>query len=331
MAKKRECKDCLEEGITTGRPAPHPGPRCATHHRERKRATSEGAWAKRVEETYGITSEEYYAILEHQGGVCALCRRANGRSKRLSVDHSHLTGEVRGVICSRCNAILGHMRDDPAVADRFAEYLTNPPARAVLVPEDEEWRTCIESDLHEVSSLGRVRSWCVRGSWVGNRSEEPRMLSILDNGNGYQQVSLGRGKKRYVHDLVAAAFIGEKPDGCHVCHIDYDKSNNRASNLRYDTPSGNSRDVVRSGNHNRAKFTEAEVVAILDRLQSGEPAADLADEFGVGRSTIYNIASGRTWAWIPHPYRGKTHAIRKGDGRAPEKTKPRKRRTRRKK
>ena len=133
MAKKRECKDCLEEGITTGRPAPHPGPRCATHHRARKRATSEGAWAKRIEETYGITAEEYYAIHEAQGGRCYICQRANGNVRRLAVDHDHDTGLVRGLLCKPCNRnVLGHARDDIEYFERAIAYLQSPPAQQVL-------------------------------------------------------------------------------------------------------------------------------------------------------------------------------------------------------
>ena len=84
---------------------------------------------------YGISAEEYYAILELQGGVCYLCRRAKGISKALSVDHCHKTGVVRGILCSRCNAdVLGHARDDIEFFERCIDYLNSPPAiRAIGV------------------------------------------------------------------------------------------------------------------------------------------------------------------------------------------------------
>jgi len=79
--------------------------------------------------TYGITAEEYWSIYEFQGGVCYICRRANGKRKRLSVDHCHTTGIVRGLLCSKCNKdVLGHLRDDPEALYRAAEYLNGPPA-----------------------------------------------------------------------------------------------------------------------------------------------------------------------------------------------------------
>lgn len=126
------CKDCKAEGVQTRRPAPHPGPRCATHHRARKRATSEGAWAKRIEATYGLTREDYFALLEYQGGTCAICKVARGVVKRLSVDHRHSNGTVSGLLCGSCNNLLGRGRDDPEFFRRAADYLEDPPAVHVI-------------------------------------------------------------------------------------------------------------------------------------------------------------------------------------------------------
>ena len=89
--------------------------------------------------TYGITVEEYEAIIEIQGGVCLLCRRANGRTRRLSVDHDHRLGNgrqsVRGCLCRPCNNLLGHLRDDPEAFARAISYLTAPPAWQVIPRE----------------------------------------------------------------------------------------------------------------------------------------------------------------------------------------------------
>lgn len=122
------CKDCEP---TSKRPAPHPGPRCATHHREITRARKQAAHARRVEDTYGLTGEQYWELYEIQGGACAICRRAKGTGRRkLAVDHDHETGEVRGLCCSPCNRdVLGHLRDDVEALQRAIDYLRNPPAR----------------------------------------------------------------------------------------------------------------------------------------------------------------------------------------------------------
>lgn len=132
-ARRKPCIDCADEGITTKRKAPHPGPRCATHHRAKRRARSNVTWAQRIWETYGITEDEYWEIYEHQEGFCYICRRANGRRKRLSVDHCHATGMVRGLLCTGCNRnVLGHLRDEPEALERAADYLRKPPAVQVL-------------------------------------------------------------------------------------------------------------------------------------------------------------------------------------------------------
>ncbi len=134
------CLDCIKEGITSYR-KPYltkakkevPGRRCATHHRARRKSTSEAAWERRMIATYGINAEEYRLILEYQGGVCYICRRANGARKRLSVDHCHETGRVRGLLCGPCNRdVVGHLRDEPEAFLRGYNYLLSPPAFAVI-------------------------------------------------------------------------------------------------------------------------------------------------------------------------------------------------------
>ncbi|ERB55293.1 hypothetical protein N806_29715 [Rhodococcus sp. P27] len=131
--KVRVCIDCESEGITSKRKAPHPGPRCASHHRVRRNTRRTATHAKHIEATYGITTDEYWAIYESQGKVCAICKRANGSRKRLSVDHDHATGEVRGLLCTPCNRnVLGHLRDDAQALQRAIGYLSSPPARRVI-------------------------------------------------------------------------------------------------------------------------------------------------------------------------------------------------------
>lgn len=82
-----------------------------------------------VMKTYGLKEGEYQALYEAQGGACAICRRAKGLKKKLAVDHDHATGYVRGLACSTCNRILGHLRDDPELAMNIVRYLTEPPAQ----------------------------------------------------------------------------------------------------------------------------------------------------------------------------------------------------------
>lgn len=105
------------------------GGRCATHAHVEKRRKREASHERRVQGVYGLPSGGYRALYEFQGGVCAICRRATGRSRRLSVDHDHRSGLVRGLLCRPCNDLLGHIRDDLDTVKRVHHYLTSPPAR----------------------------------------------------------------------------------------------------------------------------------------------------------------------------------------------------------
>lgn len=139
---KRQCKDCKAENVATKRPAPYPGPRCATHHRQNKQKKSRAAHEKHLAATYGLTAEEYESIYQYQNGRCFICQRATGARKRLAVDHDHATGYVRGLLCGTCNRkVVGHLRDDPEAFARGEQYLRSPPAFAVIgkrkVPEQE--------------------------------------------------------------------------------------------------------------------------------------------------------------------------------------------------
>jgi hypothetical protein len=68
---------------------------------------------------YGLTPEAFDALVNAQGGKCRIC----GRRDPGCVDHCHTTGRVRGVLCLRCNAGLGHFRDDSRLLRAAAEYL----------------------------------------------------------------------------------------------------------------------------------------------------------------------------------------------------------------
>jgi len=72
---------------------------------------------------YGITLEAYEQMLEAQGGVCAVCEQLPEQGRRLSVDHDHSSGAIRGLLCHLCNSGLGHLKDDLATVERLVLYL----------------------------------------------------------------------------------------------------------------------------------------------------------------------------------------------------------------
>lgn len=126
------CIDCPEG---SKRPTTRPGPRCATHQRERKKASKITAHEAYLLRTYKMPHGTYDKLLAFQDGYCYICRRANGRTKKLAVDHDHsccpstpTCGEcTRGLLCGPCNKLLGHVRDSWAALQRGASYLLAPP------------------------------------------------------------------------------------------------------------------------------------------------------------------------------------------------------------
>ena len=81
-----------------------------------------------IHRQYGVTKEEYDTMYESQGGVCAMCKHPetakdpkHGKIRELAVDHDHLTGRVRGLLCGRCNTGIGKFGDN---LDVTIQYLT---------------------------------------------------------------------------------------------------------------------------------------------------------------------------------------------------------------
>lgn len=76
---------------------------------------------------YGLTVEEYDVMVSNQGGVCASCKRVETHRNQfgvvsLAVDHDHETGEVRGLLCGRCNRALGLLWDDVKNIENLMNY-----------------------------------------------------------------------------------------------------------------------------------------------------------------------------------------------------------------
>ncbi len=128
-----EEKTCEREGCETSLP---------TERRRNKRFCSDkcyhAAWYAKnkpnwlgygLKNLYGISEEQYNEMVSRQQGLCAICKEECKAKARLSVDHDHETGQIRDLICSNCNTILGMAADDPDRLEAAAAYLrrhTNP-------------------------------------------------------------------------------------------------------------------------------------------------------------------------------------------------------------
>ena len=79
--------------------------------------------AHRLRTVYGMTPEQYDALLEVQDGVCAICGKTpKENGKRLAVDHCHTQGHVRGLLCVKCNVSLAAFDHDDLIL-HAAAYL----------------------------------------------------------------------------------------------------------------------------------------------------------------------------------------------------------------
>ena len=76
--------------------------------------------ANRLKYLYGISIDQYKSILEQQEGRCAIC---NTDSLRMHLDHDHITGNVRGILCTKCNMGIGLLKDDFALLQKAVDYL----------------------------------------------------------------------------------------------------------------------------------------------------------------------------------------------------------------
>jgi len=84
----------------------------------------------KVYSQYGITKADYDRILVEQNGVCKICKnpetrrdKRSGLLLRLCIDHCHETGKVRGLLCFRCNTVLGSCKDDVKLMMNMINYL----------------------------------------------------------------------------------------------------------------------------------------------------------------------------------------------------------------
>jgi len=73
---------------------------------------------------YGVTKEDYNNLYNKQNGCCRICTRHQSEfNKRLSVDHNHETGKVRGLLCSKCNQAIGLLKENINSLENAIEYL----------------------------------------------------------------------------------------------------------------------------------------------------------------------------------------------------------------
>ncbi len=217
--------------------------------------------------------------------TCSKCRQP----KPLSAFHTDRS-RPRGVTaqCRTCRQAKAHERYYADIEASRARARIKNPRR----PMSKETITAIKNLTIQVGDC-----WL----WTKNKS------------HGYGYVKLGK-KCVLLHRHVYTLAYGDIPKGYIICH----KCNNRScvnpEHLYAGTYKDNYDDMVRAGNAHdisnirptprRGKLAsmaildETQVLEIFRRIQKGESFRSLAIEFGVGKTTISNIGSGRNWGWL---------------------------------
>lgn len=149
---KTVCKDCHAAYAREWR---RNNPRKYTETRR------QGKWRR----NYGISSDDYYKILDGQSGGCAICGK-NTNGDMLAVDHDHKNGEVRGLLCHRCNTALGLVDDCAEVLRKMIAYLEGT----------------VSSTETEADSLKRLRRSDVRPTAVSLAASLKQEPSIESHG-----------------------------------------------------------------------------------------------------------------------------------------------------
>ena len=146
--------------------------------------------------------------------------------------------------------------------------------------------------LYQVSNLGSVRR------------PDGKVLKGSLNSNGYRRHGLtsgGQVKWVSVHSMVMLAFVGPRPAGFAIDHINGDRTDNRLSNLRYCTAHENAANMIERGaqvtgeRHGSAKLTFEQAVEIVLDRRRGMRCAVIARKHGIGRDRASYISRGVNW------------------------------------
>ena len=147
---------------------------------------------------------------------------------------------------------------------------------------------------YEVSQEGEVRHIKRKQLLKGRLSQGYYSVYVSDG-------TIASRRNIYIHHLVLLTFVGPRPEGMEVRHLDGDPLNNTLSNLAYGSSAENSNDTVRHGNHNSAKLDERRV-RIIRGLHKVDPKQftlyKLSELFGVEHETIRSVIRRHTWCWV---------------------------------
>lgn len=175
-----------------------------------------------------------------------------------------------------------------------------------LAIEKELWKDIPGYEgRYQASNLGRIRSI---NHYVSGKSRYGKPFKRLVRGrilrpgrynkDGHVSVVLGHGTNGSpVHQLIALTFLGDRPKGYDVRHLDGNPQNNKLSNLAYGTRTQNILDVYNQGKAWR-KTTKEQAIKVRELLKTGISCTLISDKTGVSIYAVYAIKQRRCFKWL---------------------------------
>ncbi len=89
-----------------------------------RKCAKDGLRKRKLFNSYGLTLEKYNTLFESQNLRCAICKSDNsGTEREWHIDHDHVSGKTRSILCHHCNLALGHAKDNPKLLRKMADYI----------------------------------------------------------------------------------------------------------------------------------------------------------------------------------------------------------------
>lgn len=157
---------------------------------------------------------------------------------------------------------------------------------------------------YEVSSLGNIRGWRGGNDKPRKSIRRARLLKPTANWNKYLLVGLKTEGSYALHRLIALTFHGPCPPALECAHLNGDRQDNRACNLKWVTRKENHSHKRRHGTVQRgengptAKLTNKDVLKIRSLYAKGKTQSEIARHYEVHQSCIWGIVRGKTWTHI---------------------------------
>ena len=176
---------------------------------------------------------------------------------------------------------------------------------------EEIWKDVVGYEgIYMVSSLGRMLSK-ERTVKRKNGADYLQKESIIEGSDyhGYKVTTIAKNKikkHKFIHVLIAEAFLGPKPEKMEVCHGDGNRKNNCIENLRYGTRSDNVRDAIKHGTYKRppivrgSKRSDAKINEKIAKQikESDESSYILAKKLNISRALISNVRRNKSWTHV---------------------------------